>query len=840
MQLTQAARLEKIILKVFYLVTPVILFLPLLVSSKFYYPFITPRNFVFRIIVEIFFALYVCLVLIQPKKYLPRKEWPTIIFLGLAVWMTIASLVNGYFQVSFWSNFERMDGLIALYHLVAFFFIILAVYRDKASLRHLLYVSVFVSFITSILALAQYFDIPLYMDSAGGSRVSSTLGNAAFVASYALFQIFFAVYLLVTFQFQRAEMKLFGRWKIKLPFGGTTKKLRWEFWAFMAVDVAVLVLELLARRQGNPGTLSVMMQYPGLAMGFLLPQVAVVGNVFVKQFRDWGATVYFLTLLALNFITLFNTQTRGPLLGIAIALFLMFTVLIFTGRLAKKFRLTAAVALVIFLTLIAGIFVFKDKPLIKNNGTLNRIASISLNDATSESRLLTWKLSWQGFLDRPVFGWGEERFNIVFNKYFPVDIYRHSNSQVWFDRPHNVFLQYLVHGGLPGALLYLGIYLSALIILWRNYWRERKISYLVLCGLLIAYAVQNAFVFDSLNTSTLMIILIALAVGLKRQSLGDETPLMELNQPKKLRLALLPIVAIVSVGIIYLLNVPQMTKNLSFVSAYNDARQVKNLADLEKSNQQLLKIVDDNIFLGRFELRQVYSEFVVDVSRNEQVDLSIRKNIIDQAAMQLNKTIQADPENSRHYAYLTNLYLAGSQIDPEYAQKNLDVIAKGVALSPTRTPYYYSLGRSYIVLRDAEKAVQAFQKAVELSPNVPDAHLNLLAAYLTVEDRENVNKQIEIINGMTRSFRIEAFVTYARILQAAEKGDQAYKILQQGMTFFPQQTRDNAELYAEMSAYLYRNNKYYEALKYAEKAAELDRERFYSDLVKLKELINAP
>ena len=122
-----------------------------------------------------------------------------------------------------------------------------------------------------------------------------------------------------------------------------------------------------------------------------------------------------------------------------------------------------------FLFLITSIFIFKDNNIIQNNSTLRRISSISLTDATTETRLLTWKSSLYGFADKPVLGWGEEKFNVVFNKYFPVDIFKDIGSRVWFDRPHNILIQHLIHGGILGLGLYLATFFYLIYILFKKY-----------------------------------------------------------------------------------------------------------------------------------------------------------------------------------------------------------------------------------------------------------------------------------------------------------------------------------------------------------------------------------
>lgn len=94
--------------------------------SNLFFPYITGKNFAFRIIIEIVAALYILLALRDPK-YRPRASWVMWAALGLTAWMAVATLASVDPVKSFWSNFERMEGYVSLLHLFAYFVIMGAV-----------------------------------------------------------------------------------------------------------------------------------------------------------------------------------------------------------------------------------------------------------------------------------------------------------------------------------------------------------------------------------------------------------------------------------------------------------------------------------------------------------------------------------------------------------------------------------------------------------------------------------------------------------------------------------------------------------------------------------------
>lgn len=97
---------------------------------------------------------------------------------------------------SFWSNFERMEGLVTFLHLGAYFLVASSVINTKTLWRRFFQTSLLASVGIVFYALVQVFGkLAIHQ---GSVRVDATLGNATYLAVYTLFQIFFAVYLVAT------------------------------------------------------------------------------------------------------------------------------------------------------------------------------------------------------------------------------------------------------------------------------------------------------------------------------------------------------------------------------------------------------------------------------------------------------------------------------------------------------------------------------------------------------------------------------------------------------------------------------------------------------------------
>jgi hypothetical protein len=162
-------------------------FIAFLVSSSLFFPFITTKGFAFRMLVEVLFALWLVLVLFD-RSYLPKFSWLLIsvgIFVGI---IAVADFAGVYPYKSIWSNFERMEGLVTLIHLLMYTIVIASVVRTEKIWSYLFHTSIAASIGIGIYGVAQLLgDADIHQ---GGTRLDASLGNATYLAVYMLIHIF--------------------------------------------------------------------------------------------------------------------------------------------------------------------------------------------------------------------------------------------------------------------------------------------------------------------------------------------------------------------------------------------------------------------------------------------------------------------------------------------------------------------------------------------------------------------------------------------------------------------------------------------------------------------------
>jgi O-antigen ligase/cytochrome c-type biogenesis protein CcmH/NrfG len=243
-------------------------FLTLYVANDYFFPYITGKNFAFRIIVEIVFAAWAVLMLLD-ARYRPRFSWVLSTFSVLLIVMFFANLLGKHPQSSFWSNFERMDGYITLVHLYLYIVVLGSVITTKKVWNHYLNASLLAAFITAFYGIAQFTGT---VPGAEGRRIESFLGNSSYVGIYMLFHIFLAFWMFVESRATMARV----------------------IYSLLAVMFTYTLIET-----GTRGTAI------GMAVGVaVMATYIMIFGAKYKEFRRYATGVFVLLVLAISFFVI--------------------------------------------------------------------------------------------------------------------------------------------------------------------------------------------------------------------------------------------------------------------------------------------------------------------------------------------------------------------------------------------------------------------------------------------------------------------------------------------------------------------------------------------------------
>ncbi len=173
--------------------------LPLIVSSKLAFPFISIKTFFFYGATELIFVFWIYSVFVDKSYRLSKKQLlffvPVILYI---IWMSIAGVLAVNPSLSFWSPLERGSGLLTLYHALAFSFVVASLIRHDGAkyTNRLLKYFIFGSF---ILALSVWLGDEGFKISYGVLEKSSGggfIGNSSLTSTYLIFSLFLSVYIL--------------------------------------------------------------------------------------------------------------------------------------------------------------------------------------------------------------------------------------------------------------------------------------------------------------------------------------------------------------------------------------------------------------------------------------------------------------------------------------------------------------------------------------------------------------------------------------------------------------------------------------------------------------------
>ncbi len=198
---------KKMLVKILNIGSFAILFIPLIGTNGLAFPFITGKAFTFRIIIEILGGIWLILTIVD-KKYRPKFSWILIsilLFIGIITTADIFG-INPY--RSFWSDFERMDGLLNLLHFVLYFLILSTTLATEKLWNYFFNTTIGVSVTLSLLGLLQLGGIMKINTDAG--RLDSTIGNAAYFGMYIILHIFLTFFMLIRWQGKRSVRYFYG------------------------------------------------------------------------------------------------------------------------------------------------------------------------------------------------------------------------------------------------------------------------------------------------------------------------------------------------------------------------------------------------------------------------------------------------------------------------------------------------------------------------------------------------------------------------------------------------------------------------------------------------------
>jgi len=675
----------------FFLVS--ILLTPLIVLTNLLFPFITAKAFCFNILIELAIICFACLIYFNPSSFnLPKRNWILFALAGYLFIKIISDLFGFGFAKSFWGNYERMMGVFTWFHFFAFFVLLITLFKKKKDYFLLFDASIIVSLIVSLYALLQKIGISFVLNS-GIERLQSTIGNAAFLAAYLIFNIFFALYLLLK-----------------------KNKLSWRIY--------------------------------------------------------YGLTIIF------QVVILFFTGTRGGILGLLVGfgIFLLLGVWMSQKRILK----ISLWLIIFFFLLLSGIFwLNKESSFVQNIEPLRRIASISVDDPTVKSRLLLWQLSPSAWQDRPLLGWGENNINLAIDKYYDNNI-----EESWFDSTHSVFFDNLIAHGSLGVISYLTLIFSLFYYLFKRR-KENKKEFIIFVPLLVAYFLQNLFLFDT-HTSLIMFFLTAGFISNGSYFSFDSGK--EFN--KQRCRVFIPVTLIILALISMFLNVKAVR------SAYSAAESRRYSVVNPQKGMVLYKRAIDRTFYGYENIANLGADWLKDIFGKEIEFTGNVNDLVILTSQAIDKSIANDPLYSKNYLVMAKIYQLAKNYDKEYLDKSIDLLKKALSLSSNRLVIYNGLAQAYFYKKDFERSIGYLKRSIPYDSDIGRSYYNLGVMQLLAGKTEEGKESIGLARYNNYRFSINDYSRLVNIYIELKKYQEAIECYKKAIEINP----NRVDLYTGVAA----------------------------------------
>lgn len=434
----------------------------------------------------------------------------------------------------------------------------------------------------------------------------------------------------------------------------------------------------------------------------------------------------------LGFLGIFLSGTRGTVLGLGVSLGVLLVMYIF---LLEKNKQTQRLRTGLICLLVAGLVgsallgVFRQTEFVRGIPVIGRFAGLSLEKLPENTRIMAWGVAVDAWQERPVFGWGPSNYFYAFNKYFRAEFLRHGWAETWFDNAHNVVMNTLATQGIVGLATYLGLFVTALVMLFRAYGAGRIDRHLfaVSVAFLFGHFVHNLFVFENITSYLYFFFLLGMIEVLTTRD--------EKHEGKRHSIAAGRVVG-VAVTVFVLILITNINPGRANIAVLNAIRAVTLMgqdpialyetlsiptphrddviSDYAKNTQQALHVAIQQGNLERAEeLAAFYQQLLADVRAMHPLDIRLH---IRQAEVALALDALSD--------------------DPTLLPFAEQVTADALAISPERQQVAYLLATVLLQQNKIEEAVRVVTKTIEHDPMVQEGWWRLALIFSQLGDHD--------------------------------------------------------------------------------------------------------
>lgn len=539
---------------------------------------------------------------------------------------------------------------------------------------------------------------------------------------------------------------------------------------------------------------------------------------FVLFFIETGKKRYgFLIAGLLLVLTLIFTKSAGVVLGFIFGLFAVWLLYIFFSDSKKYKKVVVAIGMILLVCVGGLFFLVSTNQKIINFPMVTEIFNLDPNSFTANTRILTWQIALKGFLEKPIFGWGWNNFQNLFDNNYNPEFLKFSFAETIWDKPHNFFLEVLSTAGAVGFFSYiflLVISFSYLCKMIKNVKDQNMRSvYILIAGCLCAYLVQISFSFETSNSLLNWFFLLAL-ISFLFASLGKEAA-VDLYENIKNRYIVIFSTVLIVLSLYSVYTSYSFYKGSVLMGDAGDAVRIQSVFAWEKNAKLAIAykwpfLWENAMFLTRDLVEMDKANLI-----NKQNLEPISGKLIGVYEAELNK----DKTDFFSRYWLGQLYsLMGEKIDNKYYIDSDKYYNEALSISPANQKVIVLLAKNKFNQNQDKEGIVILEELVKKNPDFVQPHWFLGLGYIRQKD---FNRGIdELEKGKMYAFESANNILFMVDLYAERK--QYNKIVPLYEELIKIQPNKAAGYYANLSAVYLKLDDKEKVIESLNKAVELD------------------
>jgi O-antigen ligase/tetratricopeptide (TPR) repeat protein len=520
--------------------------------------------------------------------------------------------------------------------------------------------------------------------------------------------------------------------------------------------------------------------------------LAFLSFTLLTKEKEKKKKIIYAILFFVFIFTILITGSRATYLGLLIGFFFFFFFY------PKKFKTLKIIAASLILLAIISILILNFFPQIAEKNNLFKIAErrLSIKNIAEDlagTRFSVWKITLQAIKDKPLLGWGPENFYIGFEKHYDPTL--PNMNKLWWDRPHNIFLDIAVNSGLISLLFYIVFWITLLWQLqkFKRAEGDNKNTYLAhgIQAMFIGYLVALFFNFDGFPTFLTSFFFIGYSFYLISEKTEKTTiypPQIKILQKKPIFIIFLLFVAL----FLWFWNIKPLYLN----------EKINFIANLTRSNkcEEALKITNNENW-GKAGIIKSYAALKYSDTIKNCASVYPEKEVeYSKKAFDFLKAGSiTQPEYTRTWILMGSLtnVLAAKEKNVDSKNKLLiearNYLKKAQDLSPERHEIIIEMEKNYLVAEDYKTMKKTGEDCIRIDPDQGECYWYLGIANIFLGDQENGKKYI---------------------LKSKEKGYYDPPYIQLGVAYISQKNyKDAADAYYSLTSdYKHRKNASYHAV----------------------------